>query len=236
MLCQRLCCCTDIFRLKKLKDHQVRRRSLWIIGQFSGHDVLRLKETAEMHTSSAAVTDFSTDLGDVLKRCSAGEKEALRFILDTEGGRLLGVANRMLQRRDLAEEAVQDTMVLIWRKAHQFRSGDGSARGWIYAILRNRCLNILRDGRRLETLSPDELTAMQDARLSAAGADIQLADEKAALRFCLEELDSRTRRSILLAHVGGFTHGEIAAIQSVPLGTCKSWIRRGLDLLRRCMA
>ena len=189
-----------------------------------------------MNTSSAAETDLSTVLSNALMRCAAGEQEALRLILDTEGGRLLGIASRMLQRRDLAEEAVQDTMVQIWRKAHQYRSGNGTARGWIYAILRNRCLNILRDGRRLETLSPDELTAMQDARLSAAEADIQLADEKAALRLCLEALDSRTRRSILLAHVGGFTHGEIAAIQSVPLGTCKSWIRRGLDLLRRCLS
>ena len=159
------------------------------------------------------------------------------MILDSEGGRLLGVAYRMLQRRDLAEEAVQDSMIQILRKAHQYRAGEDSARGWIYAILRNRCRNILRDWRRLESLAPEALTAMQDARVAAAGvgADVELAGDGIALRTCLAELDERTRRSILLAYVGGFTHGKIAAIQSVPLGTCKSWIRRGLDLLRKCL-
>lgn len=178
----------------------------------------------------------SEDLADALQRCAAGDQQALRQILDAEGGRLLGVAHRMLQRRDLAEEAVQDCMVQIWRKAHQFRAGDGSARGWIFAILRNRCLNILRDGRRLESLAPADLTAMQDARLQAAGAGLDALGDRVALKDCLHGLEPASRRAILLAYVGGFTHGEIAAIQSVPLGTAKSWIRRGLDLLRRCLS
>lgn len=189
-----------------------------------------------MNISAAAATEAPVDLADALHRCAKGEHEALRLILETEGGRLLGVAHRMLQRRDLAEEAVQDSMVQIWRKAHQFHRGDGSARGWIFAVLRNRCLNILRDGRRLESLSPEDLTAMQDARLSAAGTGLDRLGDRVALKDCLVGLEPQTRQAILLAYVGGFTHGEIAAIQSVPLGTCKSWIRRGLDLLRRCLS
>ena len=188
-----------------------------------------------MKTSAVAETARPVDLTDALRRCACGEQQALRQILDTEGGRLLGVAQRMLHRRDLAEEAVQESMVQIWRKAHQFRAGDGSARGWIFAILRNRCLNILRDGRRLESFSSDALTAMQDARMDAAGAGLDALGDRVALKDCLTGLEPGTRRAILLAYIGGFTHGEIAAIQSVPLGTCKSWIRRGLDLLRRCL-
>ncbi|MFC0341398.1 sigma-70 family RNA polymerase sigma factor [Paracoccus niistensis] len=189
-----------------------------------------------MKASAAAAMDGAVDLADALGRCARGDQGALRLILEAEGGRLLGIAQRMLQRRDLAEEAVQDSMVQIWRKAHQFRAGDGSARGWIFAILRNRCLNILRDGRRLDSLSPEALTAMQDARLHAAGAGLDALGDTVALKDCLSGLEPPTRRAILLAYVGGFSHGEIAAIQSVPLGTCKSWIRRGLDLLRRCLA
>jgi RNA polymerase sigma-70 factor, ECF subfamily len=189
-----------------------------------------------MKTSAATATDGTVDLADALTRCARGEQQALRLILEAEGGRLLGIAQRMLQRRDLAEEAVQDSMVQIWRKAHQFRAGDGSARGWIFAILRNRCLNILRDGRRLESLPPEALTAMQDARLNAASAGLDALGDRVALKDCLTGLEPAARRAILLAYVGGFSHGEIAAIQSVPLGTCKSWIRRGLDLLRRCLS
>ncbi|MFG6083367.1 sigma-70 family RNA polymerase sigma factor [Paracoccus litorisediminis] len=177
----------------------------------------------------------SADLTDALRRCAQRDPQALRAILETEGGRMLGVAQRMLYRRDLAEEAVQDALVRIWQKAGQFRAGDGSARGWIFAILRNRCLNILRDGARLSTLPPEDLTAMQDARVQAADRAMDGLAEGLALRACLSQLERPRARAILLAHVGGFDHGEIAAILSVPLGTCKSWIRRGLETLRRCL-
>ena len=189
-----------------------------------------------MDKAAAPATEHRQDeLTDALARCVDGDQSALRLILELEGGRLLGVAQRMLHRRELAEEAVQDSMVQIWRKAHQFRAGNGSARGWIFAILRNRCLNILRDGGRLSALPPEDLTAMQDARLLASGVGFDALADRVALKDCLSGLEPPTRQAILLAYVGGFSHGEIAAIQSVPLGTCKSWIRRGLDLLRRCL-
>ncbi|WP_134725560.1 sigma-70 family RNA polymerase sigma factor [Paracoccus luteus] len=189
-----------------------------------------------MKISAAAATDEAVDLSDALLRCARGDQQALRLILETEGGRLLGVAHRMLQRRELAEEAVQDCMVQIWRKAHQFRAADGSARGWIFAILRNRCLNILRSGQRLESVPPEDLTAMQDARLHASAAGLDGMSDRIALKDCLTRLEPAAQRAILLAYVGGFSQGEIAAIQAVPLGTCKSWIRRGLELLRGCLS
>lgn len=178
----------------------------------------------------------SADLTDALHGCARGDQQALRLILQAEGGRMLGVAQRMLHRRDLAEEAVQDALVRIWQKAGQFRAGDGSARGWIYAILRNRCLNILRDGQRLSTLPAEDLTAMLDARQQAAHLAAAALGDGMALRDCLSQLEPASARAIVLAHVGGFNHGEIAALLCVPLGTCKSWIRRGLETLRRCLA
>lgn len=176
-------------------------------------------------------------LSSALEACARGDQSGLGIILDTEGGRLLGLARRMLQRDELAEEALQDAMVRIWQKAGQFRAEHGSARGWIYAVLRNRCLNILRDGRRLAIVAPEDLTAMQDARQEAASPDLwQGLPGSDGLRACLEALEPETRRCILLAHVGGYSHGEIAALQRVPLGTAKSWIRRGLLSLRECLS
>lgn len=186
--------------------------------------------------NASGIQDEPLDLAEALSRCARQDEGALRSILDAEGGRMLGVAQRMLNRRELAEEAVQDCMVQIWRMAHQFRASDGSARGWIFAVLRNRCRNILRDGRRLEHLSPDDLTAMQDARLNVSRQPLDALGDRVALKVCLAELEAKSRSAILLAYLGGFTHGEIAAIQSVPLGTAKSWIRRGLDQLRTCLS
>ncbi|MDB6453711.1 sigma-70 family RNA polymerase sigma factor [Falsirhodobacter sp. 20TX0035] len=178
----------------------------------------------------------SAELTDALRGCAGGDRNALRRILNAEGGRMLGIAQRMLHRRDLAEEAVQDAMVRIWQKAHQFHAGDGSAHGWIFAILRNRCRNILRDSARLSTFAPEDLTAMQDARLGAATHAAAGLEEGLALHACLSRLDPAAARAIVLAHVGGFNHDEISDALSVPLGTCKSWIRRGLDTLRRCLS
>src|SRR5262245_33274826 len=80
-----------------------------------------------------------------LTRCAAGERSALRVIYDIEGARMVGVARRMLRRQDLAEEAAQETFVRVWRAARTFDPQRGSARTWIYAILRNSALSILRD-------------------------------------------------------------------------------------------
>jgi len=176
-------------------------------------------------------------LRDAVGACSRGDTAGIDTILAAEGGRLLGVARRMLGRGDLAEEALQDAMVQVWRKAGQFRDDGGSARGWIYAILRRRCLNILRDERRMEALAPEDLTAMQDARLVAVPVEgWELLPGSTRLRDCLGNLDGATRHAILLAHVAGLSHGEIAAARRVPLGTAKSWIRRGLAALRECLS
>lgn len=180
---------------------------------------------------------ISHDLDQALADCAARRDRGLDAILASEGPQLLGLASRLLRRRDLAEEALQDTMVLIWRKAGQYRRGSGSARGWIYAILRNRCLNILRDDRRLSLLSSEELAGLQESRQTIVpDADWRVLAGSGRLADCLGELEETSREAILLAHVGGYSHGEISARQKVPLGTVKSWIRRGLASLKECLS
>lgn len=184
--------------------------------------------------------ESTADLGklrDALLACAKNDADGIDTILRLEGARLLGVARRMLGHQALAEDALQDAMVQIWRKAGQFRAEDGSARGWIYAVLRNRCRNILRDGRRLSTLSPQELSRLQEARQDALADDgWEMLPGSSRLRDCLDQLDGKSRHAILLAHVAGYSHGEIAAAKGVPLGTAKSWIRRGLTALRGCLS
>src|SRR5262245_27347272 len=80
-----------------------------------------------------------------IARCSSGDRAALRVIYDIEAARMVGVARRMLRRQDLAEEAVQDAFMRVWRSARSFDPQKGAARSWLYAILRNCALSILRD-------------------------------------------------------------------------------------------
>lgn len=169
-----------------------------------------------------------------LLACAAGDKTALRRIYEAESPRMLGVAQRLLKRRALAEEAVQDAFVLIFRHAARFDPERGAGLTWIYAILRNRSLSILRDEKRTETSDTPiaEETASEEADPETVMAKLS---DASALRACLERLPPQRRGLVLLAFVQGLTHGEIAGRLKLPLGTVKSWIRRSLLSLKECL-
>lgn len=169
-----------------------------------------------------------------LKRCAEGDQQGLRAIYDREGPRMLGVATRLIRRRALAEEAVHDALLSIWRHAGRFDPQRGSGLTWIYTILRNRALTILRDESRTELVdSPigEETAADEDSPEKIVSG---LSDAR-ALRHCLEQLDAKRRNAIVLAYTEGLSHGELAGRLRIPLGTVKSWLRRSLMTLKDCL-
>lgn len=175
-------------------------------------------------------------LAAALAACALGDKSGLRLIFDTEAARLVTIAHRILRRHDYAEEIVQDAFVQIWSKASQYSPERGSARGWIYAIVRNRALNALRDAKRWEHADAETLERLHDASQQGIEADpLASLEQESRLRRCLAQLDEQKRKSILMAYISGYTHGEIAGRLKVPLGTAKAWVRRGLASLRECM-
>ena len=176
-------------------------------------------------------------LADALAACARGERQGLKVIFDSESARLVTIAYRILRRHDLAEEIVQDALIVVWRKSGQYAPERGSARGWLYAIVRNRALNALRDGGREDLLDEDSLDRLRDGQSADLLIDpLNELDAKSRLRQCLSGLDEMKRKSILMAYLSGYTHGEIAGRLDIPLGTAKAWIRRGLLSLRECMA
>src|SRR5918911_44965 len=156
-----------------------------------------------MTTDSPADSATEAQIAAAIARCAAGERAALRVIYDIEAGRMTGVARRLLRRQDLAEEAVQDTFMRVWRAARTFDPQKGSARTWLYAILRNSALSILRDEGRF--------TSDEDKQESAPMTESALAllPETSALRRCLERLDPERRAVVVLAYVHGLSHGEL---------------------------
>lgn len=177
--------------------------------------------------------DFSCEAA--LAGCARGERAALHAIYASEAGRMLGVARRILKRDALAEEAVHDSFVQIWRQAGSFDPARGSARTWIYAILRHRALNILRGETRTDLVDDFEPMGLTSDEESPEAAMLRLS-ESGRLRACLERLEAPRRSALLLAYVNGLTHGELAGRFGVPLGTMKSWVRRALLSLRECLA
>ena len=172
---------------------------------------------------------------DLLAACGRGERGALQAIYQREAAAMLGVAIRIVRRRELAEEVVHDAFVQIWRHAARYDPALGSGRGWVFAIVRNRAINALRDTSREQPHEEERITAAVEAESAAGDAFERLAVSE-ALKRCLEGLDPRRRLGVLLAYVEGLSHGEIAGRLGVPLGTAKSWIRRSLIDLRECMA
>jgi RNA polymerase sigma-70 factor (ECF subfamily) len=174
------------------------------------------------------------DLDDLLQACAAGDRAALRAIYECEGARMLGVAIRILRRREIAEEALQDTFVQIWTRAASFDPSLGTARSWIFAVLRHRALHILRRSMREIVGDDDALFECPDDGPDPEAIVIRLK-EGSRLRRCLEGLAADRRQAIVLAYAAGLSHGEIAGRMGRPLGTVKAWLRRSLLALRDCM-
>jgi RNA polymerase sigma-70 factor (ECF subfamily) len=167
-------------------------------------------------------------LSAALARCAAGDRAALQMIYNSEAPKMIGVARRILFRQDLAEEAVHDAFVRIWGAAASFDPHRGSARGWLYAVVRNRALSIHRNEHRYD--------ASDDSALDIdCEATVTRMPETSALRKCLERIDRPRRDVVVLAYVHGMSHGELAGRLKVPLGTVKSWVRRSLFSLQECM-
>ena len=184
---------------------------------------------------TSILSEREQDHSTLLIACGRGDRAALRTIYEREAAVMIGVAMRIVKRRELAEEIVHDAFVQIWRHAARYDPALGAGRSWMFAIVRNRAINALRDTSREQTAPEEEIAAAIDLGNDGAKAFDRLA-EGSALRRCLERLDARRRAGVLLAYVEGLSHGEIAAKLGVPLGTAKSWITRSLAQLRECLA
>jgi RNA polymerase sigma-70 factor (ECF subfamily) len=181
--------------------------------------------------------DPQSDLAQALKACAAGDKAGLATIYRSEAARMVTIAERILRRHDLAEEIVQEAFLQIWNKAWQYDPGRGSARGWLYAIVRSRALNALRDGGREELTETESLERLQEEGADSLYIDLfDQLDSQSRLRACLSRLDALRRKTVMMAYVSGYSHGEIAGRLKLPLGTTKAWIRRTVSALRECMA
>lgn len=183
----------------------------------------------------SALDDRDRFCDGLLTRVARGDRDALGDLFNSEAGRLIAIARRILRRSELAEEAVQESFIAVWRNAARFDPARGSARAWLTTIVRNRALNMLRDGSRMDLVSEDEIADYHDPSGEADVAYGALG-ESDALRHCLGQLEDKKRSSILLAYVVGFSHGEIAAKLDAPVGTVKAWIRRGVISLQECLS
>jgi RNA polymerase sigma-70 factor (ECF subfamily) len=168
--------------------------------------------------------------------CARGERFALRALYLREARWLLGVALRIVRDRERAQDVLQESFLQVWQHAHTFRPELGSARGWVYTIVRHQAIKEARNGQRVEPLDPQTLAGLSDAQQSGRDVEAERGLDSESLERCLQRLEASRRTCVTLAFVDGFTHEQIAQRLDAPLGTIKSWIRRGLASLRECLA
>jgi RNA polymerase sigma-70 factor (ECF subfamily) len=171
----------------------------------------------------------------LLAACAQGNRAAFEQLYRQTSAKLFGVALRIVRQEDLAEEVLQDCYIRIWNRAGDYREGLAAPMTWMASIVRNRSLDWVRrtnpevidvDGEIIEGVASDTAGPL---------ADLERSRDGAALARCLRELEAKQRQAILLAFHDGLSHSELAAHLRQPLGTVKTWVRRGLAKLKTCL-
>jgi len=181
----------------------------------------------------------STDLADLLARTALGDQAAFAELYRRTSPHLYAVAARILREPAAAEEVLQEAFVSIWHHAGRYAAELSQPQTWLASIVRNRCLDRLRR-RDLDRVSltrdDDEETEIDLPADGASPADLLIAGaEAASVRDCVEQLPGGQKQAIALAFFQGLTHAELALALREPLGTVKSWVRRGLARLKQCL-
>lgn len=171
------------------------------------------------------------ELARLLQRCAARDPGAFRTLYDKTSPILLARLLRMLRRRSVAEEALQEVYVRIWERAVQYQAHRGRALAWMVTIARYCAIDLMRR-ERMTLVGDDALAEIADESAAAASA----FDKPNNFDHCIERLPDNTRRCLTMAFVEGRSHDEIARLTVSPLGSVKSWIRRGLLSLKECLS
>jgi len=192
-----------------------------------------------MNDASPEAALRGDELGALLARVAQGDQPAFAALYRRSSAHLYAIALRIVRERAVAEEILQEAFVSVWHHAAAYDAAKSQPMTWLGAIVRHRALDQLRrrdidtvplegrDDRHPAWDVPSD--APTPVELLLAGADAR------AVRQCVDALDAGPKQAIALAFFHGFSHGELAAHMREPLGTIKSWVRRGLERLRRCL-
>lgn len=175
----------------------------------------------------------SRELVPLMTSIAAGDRSALSVLYQRTSAKLYGICLRILPSEDDAQEVLQDVFLTVWRKAGRYDQSKASPITWLAVMARNRAIDRLR-ARDAVTDGLEAAAEIPDDGPSALEV-IEQEEERTRLVRCLERLEPNQGAMIRAAFLDGATYAELAQRETVPLGTMKSWIRRGLSRLRKCL-
>lgn len=195
---------------------------------------LRRSPSARARHRRVVISAVDIDqLRQLLAQCSLGNRRAFETLYRESSQRLFAVALRCMGRRELAEEVLQEAFVRIWHNAARYDAALSAPMTWMINITRNLAIDQLRKHRELPLTDEQAMALFDDSPSAHDQLDSQR--QASALQGCLETLEDKQRESIVIAYFHGLSHADLAERMAAPLGSVKSWIRRGLERLRRCL-
>jgi RNA polymerase sigma-70 factor, ECF subfamily len=182
----------------------------------------------------ANVTGFA-HLSDeaVLELVSRGNDSALGELYDRYGRVAFGLALRVVRDRSLAEDAVQEGFLAVWRSAGTFLAEHGKPSTWILTLVHRRAVDLVRREERRRTEPIDDLAQPTG---DATDEEASVRQQRQIVQEALRKLPDEQREAIELAYYGGYTQSELAERLGQPLGTIKSRMFTGLKRLRELLA
>ena len=178
------------------------------------------------------IPNEGSGLSALIEACARGDRAAFRRLYEMQSPQLYGIALRITRDPALAADALHDALLQAWQNAGRFNARRGRAEAWLISLVRYRALDVVR-GRRREIVI-HEPPEMADDAPDALENVAREADARALYR-CLEMMEAQRRKLIASAFIDGYSHAELAKRMNMPLGTVKSWIRRGLEALKECL-
>ena len=185
-------------------------------------------------SSPATAADPAT-LARWISAVALGDQQAYRRLYDATSPKLFAIALRILREEGRAEDVLQDSFVNVWNGAAGYNPSLSAPMTWMVTIVRNRALDYIRrtDHRTVEL--DDDLEAVLESDQPTPAELASRGQDAVALQHCLKRLDAGQRQAIAFAYYQGLTHSELAATLRIPIGTVKTWIRRGMEKMRRCL-
>ncbi len=196
-----------------------------------------------MPSPRADWSDKSEELAGLLSRAGLGDQAAFASLYQRSSAHLFAVILRINRDRAQAQDILQEVYVNVWRAASGFDAAQSQPMTWLTSIARNRAIDSLRRANSQPRLhsshgADDEDKDVYDETADESPGPLELlnqASQARQLQHCLEGLSAPQRQSLALAYFDGLSHGEIADKLAQPLGTVKSWVRRGLQALKPCL-
>jgi RNA polymerase sigma-70 factor (ECF subfamily) len=178
----------------------------------------------------------SQGLQALIQGCARGEESALADLYRRTSPHLFALAVRILRRSDWAEEVIQDCFISIWRNAGRYSSEQSQAMTWMTRIVRNRCIDLLRRPNLERPDADDDVIHGWADDAPGPMQRLQAQQDSRRLADCLKLLEGTQRAAIALSFFDDLSHREIADRLQAPLGTIKSWVRRGMEKLKGCLS